>query len=100
MTVEFALHDASTAPAGSRPALERAQQRLGMVPNLYRVMAESPALLKAYHTLSDILAESSLSPIEQQVVYQTVANAQLLRKARYDLLPTIAGQSIDPPPRR
>jgi uncharacterized peroxidase-related enzyme len=71
MPIEFTLHDASTAPAESKPLLEQAKQKLGMVPNMFRVMAEAPALLKAYQMLSGILDECSLSPIEQQVVFQT-----------------------------
>jgi uncharacterized peroxidase-related enzyme len=71
MAIEFKLHDLSTAPEQSRPLLEKAREKYGMIPNLLRVMAEAPALLKAYLDLGGTIGESSLSPIEQQVVFQT-----------------------------
>ncbi|WP_225225665.1 carboxymuconolactone decarboxylase family protein [Komarekiella delphini-convector] len=71
----FPIHDATTAPEASKPLLEQAKKNFGMIPNLERVMAESPALLEGYVHLWELFDTTSLSPIERQVVYQT-ANFQ------------------------
>lgn len=43
----FALHDTTTASSGSAEILNGVQQAWGFVPNLHRVLAESPAALEA-----------------------------------------------------
>ncbi|MDH3981150.1 MAG: carboxymuconolactone decarboxylase family protein [Gammaproteobacteria bacterium] len=65
---EFIYHDTDSAPGDSLETMESAQQAYGMLPNLYRKMAESPALAKGYWELGTIFASSSLSAVEQQVV--------------------------------
>ncbi len=65
---DFVYHDLDSAPAESRAVMESAQQAYGMLPNLYRKMAESPALIRGYAELGSIFAGSSLSAVEQQVV--------------------------------
>ncbi|XQQ07264.1 MAG: carboxymuconolactone decarboxylase family protein [Leptolyngbya sp. IPPAS B-1204] len=67
----FQIHTEMTAPAASKPLLEQAKKSLGVIPNLERVMAESPALLEGYVHLWELFDTTSLSPIERQVVYQT-----------------------------
>jgi uncharacterized peroxidase-related enzyme len=67
----FQIHTETTAPEPSKPLLEQAKKNLGMIPNLERVMAESPALLEGYVHLWELFDTTSLSPIERQVVYQT-----------------------------
>ena len=76
MSINFEVRSIDDAPEASRPILEQAQAAYGMVPNLFGVLAESPAALEGYTTLSRIFAGSSLSPTEQHVVLQThnVAN--------------------------
>lgn len=69
----FRVHTLETAPQASRPILEEAKRRLGFVPNLYGVFAESPATLQAYTALSEALSKASLSPTEQQVVLLTAS---------------------------
>ncbi|XWN31020.1 MAG: carboxymuconolactone decarboxylase family protein [Devosia sp.] len=71
----FRLHDPSSAPGESAALLKKAEAALGTVPNLERVMAEAPALLKAYVETWAMFDETSLSPAERQVVYQ-VANVE------------------------
>ena len=67
--MEFKLHDKDTAPAASKPLLEQAEKKYGFALNLFGVMAESPAALKAYTTLSGILDEDAgLDAQEQQIV--------------------------------
>ncbi len=67
----FAIHTIESAPSDSRPTLEAVQKAWSFVPGLQRVMAESPATLEAYTTLWDLFAQTSFSPLEQQVVYLT-----------------------------
>lgn len=67
----FPVHDETTAPEASKPLLEQAKKNLGTIPNLEKVMAESPALLEGYVRLWELFDTTSLSLIERQVVYQT-----------------------------
>ena len=71
----FELHDPDTAPEASQALLHQAAQALGKVPNLERVMAGAPALLRAYVETWAVFEETSLTPAERQVVYQ-VANVE------------------------
>ncbi len=68
---KFPLHTESSAPEESQPLLRQAAANLGSIPNLERVMASSRPTLQAYVTLWELFDETSLSPIERQVVYQT-----------------------------
>lgn len=68
----FILHDAATAPANSAPILEAVQKAWGFVPNLHRVLAESPAALEAYGTLWGIAEKASFTPAERNVAYLAI----------------------------
>lgn len=70
---KFTIHTVETAPEAARPLLRGAQNKLGFVPNLYAALAESPAALSAYLTLSDLLGETSFTPVEQQVLALAVS---------------------------
>lgn len=67
----FPIHTETTAPEESKLLLKQSRKNLGIIPNLERVMAESPALLEGYVRLWELFDTTSLSPIERQVVYQT-----------------------------
>lgn len=67
----FPLHDENTAPETARPGLKATKKNFGMIPNLERVMASAPPLLIGYSTLWDLFDETTLTPVERQVVYQT-----------------------------
>jgi uncharacterized peroxidase-related enzyme len=69
---DFALHTEHTAPAASRPVLAAVQKQFGFVPNLVRVLAESPSAAEGYATLARLVDASSLDPRERHVVMQTV----------------------------
>ena len=58
----FTIHNAETAPVASKPLLEKAQQRYGMIPNLMGLMAESPTAIEAYQTLAGFFEKSSFTP--------------------------------------
>lgn len=69
----FQQHTIESAPSGAKPILEGAQKALGFVPNLYATMADAPALLEGYTTLSGVFDKSALSPTERQVVLLTTS---------------------------
>jgi uncharacterized peroxidase-related enzyme len=48
------------APAASRPLLEAVKKQLGVVPNLFRLVANSPAALEGYLSLSGALHKDTL----------------------------------------
>jgi len=68
----FTLHDTSTAPAGSAEILNGVKKAWGFVPNLHRVLAESPAALEAYSTLWGIAEKTSFTPQERNIVYLAI----------------------------
>jgi uncharacterized peroxidase-related enzyme len=68
---KFPVHTIASAPSDSKEHLEAAEKGFGFIPNLSATMAESPELLAAYSTLWDLFGKSTLSPVEQQIVYMT-----------------------------
>ncbi len=47
----YAPHTAESAPAASRAGLDKVARKFGRLPNLFAVMAESPAALDGYLAL-------------------------------------------------
>lgn len=91
----FPLHTRATAPFEAKPFLEQATRSMGYIPPLLAQMAEAPALLEGYASLSAIFRKSSLTPPEQQLVllaisvehgsaYCTPAHAVRARQAGLD----------------
>jgi uncharacterized peroxidase-related enzyme len=70
---EFALHDTETAPEGSRDRLAGIRAAWKFVPNLHRVLAESPAALEGYDALFGLVSKTGLSPAEQQAAFLAVS---------------------------
>ncbi len=68
---DFPVHTIDSAPDDSRPLLKKSRNAYGMVPNLHAVMAESPALLEAYQTVSEIFGRTNLSEAERQIIAMT-----------------------------
>jgi uncharacterized peroxidase-related enzyme len=68
----FTLHDTATAPASSADILKGVKQAWGFVPNLHRVLAESPAALEAYSTLWTIAEKTSFTPQERNIAYLAI----------------------------
>lgn len=68
----FTLHTPETAPAGSRAILENVEAAWKFIPNLHRVLAESPATLEAYSAAFTLFDKSSFTPAERQVIYLAV----------------------------
>ena len=70
---EFTVFNESNAPAASKTLLKTVKAKYGFVPNLMGELAISPGALEAYASLSSIFGQTSLSPIEQQVVLLTTS---------------------------
>ena len=67
------LHTLDTAPAESRPFVEKAIANNGFLPNLIGVLANAPLALETYLTVSGINGRASLSLMEREVVQITAA---------------------------
>jgi uncharacterized peroxidase-related enzyme len=61
------------APAASRPILEAVNKQLGLVPNMFRLIANSPAALEGYVNLSAALSKGRLSPPTRERIALAVA---------------------------
>lgn len=71
----FTLHTVDTAPESAQNQLKNIESNWKMIPNLHRILAESPETLAAYDTLFGLFAKSSLTAIEQHVAYLAVIYA-------------------------
>jgi len=69
----YPVHTIETAPAAARDMLAESRKAYGFVPNLHAVMAEAPALLKAYRRVGEIFDETSFTLAERQIVLLTVS---------------------------
>jgi uncharacterized peroxidase-related enzyme len=69
----FKPHSLETAPEDSREGLSAAEDKLGFIPNMMAVLAESPAALEAYQGIHTAFAKSSFSPAEQQFLALSVS---------------------------
>src|SRR5208282_1848908 len=56
------------APAASRPLLEAVKKQLGVVPNMFRLISNSPAALESYLGLSGALNKGALpAPTRERI---------------------------------
>ncbi len=69
---DFTLHTLESAPDESRPLLDNSLKDFGMIPNLHAVMADSPQHLEAYQKLHELFQQTSLSVVEQTVVWMAI----------------------------
>lgn len=61
------------APAASQPLLQAVKKQLGMAPNLFRLVANSPAALEGYLGLSAALGKGELHPATRERIALAVA---------------------------
>jgi uncharacterized peroxidase-related enzyme len=61
------------APAAAQPMLEAVKKQLGVVPNLFRLVANSPATLEGYLGLSTALGKGALAPQTRERIALAVA---------------------------
>lgn len=71
MNAHYTIHDLSTAPHESRPAIEATAARLGRVPNLVGAMAESPELLGNFFKMTAVMDSLTLTPLERETAAVT-----------------------------
>ena len=62
------LHTLETAPEAAKPFLESALKNSGFIPNLLAVLANAPAALETYVTVSGLNGKATLSLGEREVV--------------------------------
>lgn len=107
----YTLHDETTAQAGLGEVFEAVKGEFGFVPNMFRVIGEATPAARAYLELNQLFGQTSLSPIEQQVVLQAinVENACHYCVAAHSVVSTMvemprehinalrSGQSLDDP---
>ena len=62
-----------TSPAASQPLLQAVKKQLGMVPNLFRLVGNSPAALEGYLGLNGALAKGALEAPTRERVALAVA---------------------------
>lgn len=67
--------DPAAATGGTKQIFDGAQKALGTVPNLFRVVANSPAALKAYTSFDGALSHGALTAQLREQVAIAVANA-------------------------
>lgn len=63
----------AAAPEASRPLLEAVRTKLGVVPNLFRLVANSPAALAGYLGLNGALGEGALSLATRERIALAIA---------------------------
>ena len=63
------------APADAQPLVAAVKAKLGVVPNITRVLANAPAALKGYLNFSEALSGASLDAKTREAVALTVAGA-------------------------
>jgi len=78
MQAEYQLPLPSLAPVDAaspaRERLDEARMKLGFIPNMYGVMANSPGLLDTYVRGYDLFrASSAFTPAEQEVVFLAIS---------------------------
>ncbi len=61
------------APEAARPHLQAVQKQLGVVPNLFRLVANSPAALEGYLGLNGALAKGTLPAATRERIALAVA---------------------------
>jgi uncharacterized peroxidase-related enzyme len=61
------------SPASSRPMLEAVKKQLGVAPNLFRMVANSPAALEGYLDLSSALGKGALPAATRERIALAVA---------------------------
>jgi uncharacterized peroxidase-related enzyme len=62
-----------TAPEGAQPLLQAVKKQLGVVPNMFRVIGNSPAALEGYLGLNGALAKGALEPATRERIALAIA---------------------------
>lgn len=70
---EFTSHTLDSTPTASKPFIQKAEQKLGFIPNLLTVMAESPATLESYLTLGQLFDKTSFTVTERHLILLSIS---------------------------
>ncbi len=73
MTRLNTISSIDAAPTAAKPLLEGVKKQLGSVPNLFRVVANSPAALEGYLSLDGALSKGSLDAKTRERIALAVA---------------------------
>lgn len=71
----FVIHTTDTAPEKATPMLEKIEDDLGYVPNLFGGLADAPAVLDAYLSLDKRFRNTELTPLQRNIVLLTASRA-------------------------
>ncbi|MEX0641405.1 MAG: carboxymuconolactone decarboxylase family protein [Pirellulales bacterium] len=66
--IDLEVMTIETAPEAAKADLHKVQQKYRFVPNLMGLLANSPPAIKAYLSLNELFDQTSLSPLERQIV--------------------------------
>lgn len=69
----FKIYTPEDAPSPSDEMLRKLQDMMGFIPNIFAVMAEKPAVLRAFMELNQRFAETSLTAAEREIVQMAVS---------------------------
>lgn len=69
----FPKHDLETSNVQATEALAAVQKKYGFIPNLFSYMAEAPTTVDAYMALADLIAKTSLTAAQAQIVQLAVS---------------------------
>ena len=87
-----------TAEPRAKASLQEAKTRIGEIPNIYAMMANSPALLETYTTGAPLFRQSSaFSRTEQEVVYLTISHYNRCRYCVAVHSTLVEGARVDSP---
>lgn len=71
---DLPLLDSTTAGERARASLDRGAKSAGMIPHVYRAMANAPGMLDTYLLgYEQFRTESGFTPAEQEVVFLTIS---------------------------
>jgi len=96
--MKFQVHTITSAPEASRPLLQAVASQHGFVPNLFGVLAGSPAALGAYLGIAGALNRTRLTPVEREIVTLAVTRGPGDRARRPALQLANRGSSSTPRP--
>ena len=65
---DFTIHNTETAPPAAQANLQALQDKLGFIPNVYAVIADSAVALQALVALGDAVSKTSFTATEQQII--------------------------------
>src|SRR5215510_2257960 len=63
------------APQAAQPLLQAVKKQLGVVPNMFRAISNSPAALEGYLGLSGALTKGTLEPATRERIALAIAEA-------------------------